>query len=48
MGTTYKAKQALKLWVPKIEKPEDFDSFAIKKEKDFWALEVFFKILKFH
>lgn len=36
---THSAKRFLKFWVPKIDNPQDFDSFPVKMKKNFrlWA-----------
>ncbi len=43
-SATYAAKQALRLWVPKIERPEDFDFFSIEMKKKFWLWKLFYDI----
>lgn len=38
------AKNTLKLWIPKINGPEDFDSFPINMKKNFWIWRQFYDI----
>lgn len=38
------AIQALKLWVPHIDNPEDFDSLPAKMKKNFWLWKPFYDI----